>query len=382
MVAQFTSDVVGLKGRYGNLVHQAALSARVNGRSDSVAGMTRAQRAEHEAQVISDGRRDLNARVINMNLTGDPNGRSDNFDASVGFFQARELEYINQEVLREVRADITFMDCFAINTRVPFGAELYTVQRVYGASQAQWSGGGTQIKNTGLNKKEESFKIRGIENAWEWTVHDQAASQFAGASLDTHLAEECADSFPRLMNTSAWLGAPEVGIHGVVNYPWLNKITSPVSFDAATATTNPELLYRELCKAAAYNADRSFGKFYPTAIALSIRVYHVLTQYDYKTGTTAPMSILDRFLQANPRIKEVKIIPELQDVAEYGGDGIDGIFFFRDNDPLSVEVVVPRMATALPGQWHGTKMVTPMFAAFGGVNMKNIGNNLMLIVPA
>ena len=89
--------------------------------------------------------------------------------------------------------------------------------------------------------------------------------------------------------------------------------------------------------------------------------------------------MLDWMLAANPHITRVEVVRELNDA---GGTNIHAMAFCRaaSGSDSSIELVKPMMPTLLPPEQRALASEMFLVSAFGGLNQREVGDNLVVYV--
>ena len=155
----------------------------------------------------------------------------------------------------------------------------------------------------------------------------------------------------------------------------LLRRTITTGFSPATVAANPDATLAALTDLVRWPQMNSKGAMKPDSVCFSEKVDAALSQVLVTTYGNATRREL--FLKSNPHIKNVYVVPELEDA---GGAGIDGIFAFLKAGRRGVRMVIPRGVTFLPMQNLGLDMLVPAYAATGGIRMEDIGNQILGLV--
>lgn len=290
-----------------------------------------------------------------------------------GFHSARDLEYVYADVLREPMPAMTGTSLFFLDTSVPVGAKTHKIRRVAGHGEAAVYKAGDRIPTVGVSKSEVSLPIHHYVIGWETDLFSEQADAFSaeGISEAQEKARNAREIMARFFNRMTWHGDPKIGLYGVFSFPWLPVIAPSVAFDG---TESPDDVIAALNWIADYSHDVSKATFASDRLATSPRIRSYLFQTP--RSSTSDTSIGKWFLDNHPRIKAIDEAPELHNPK---GDGYDGILAYR-GDRLGIANVLVQPFTTLPVERQGFANRSLAYMSHGGVNMRDVGNNLLAYV--
>lgn len=287
----------------------------------------------------------------------------------------RDFEHIYSEVLAEKRRPLNSSRLFQMDTRVPLGAKTHTVRRDLGTGDAKVWRGGQAIPVVGTQRVEEQFPVIYIVSAVETNWFEMISNDFQGRNdfqNDTRMAVRAIDE---RINSIYFGGDAPSGMHGFFDYPSLAKSVSPLSWTAGGAT--PADIVAALNDAANFANVASGGTFRPTRMATSIRLRNFLHQTRMDSGTDT--TIAEFFLRNNEFIDRIDGAHEFQGIGPSGEDGIA----FYDDALESTAAVMVQPPTAMPAaQIDSFRNQVVYVAAIGGVVMRDVGNNHLLLAQA
>lgn len=279
--------------------------------------------------------------------------------ASPGLYFARELEQRLAEVLETKRPALNGMRLFARRTDVNANARTFTRKRFDSAGVAKWISDYTQdLPRVGVSASEETFQVKTLGNEFGWTIEDILAAQFTGTPIDMALANAARRAHEEFINHVIWNGDESVGIHGVLNYPYLPRYI----FDNPIATgTSADVIIAAL-------TDMVFqGRNRTKQIAVLDRMVVAPSIYSYLRSTprasNSDTTILEFFLRNNGHVKTIEEAWELEGA---GPDGEHLIINFP-LDPTVLGVVAPTLFQVLPVQQKSLSYSVPCWSRCGGV---------------
>lgn len=345
-------------------------------RTDS-RGLVSPQESMKEARI------EMNARAINeaYRVRFDQRWDSAGFNQSAGYHFARQLEYIHEQVLDEKFAVPTAFELFGMDTSVPAGARTHTRRRSYAHGQAQWyRGPGTEIPHVGSTQREESFNIAHAVAGYGFDIFEEQSATFAQSGKIQKDAAIARDVIMEKLNRAYWgLDGTQMGLYGVLNYPWMPKKSVATAFTSASAIANPDTVLSELHDIVNYPMQVSKGTFAPTELAMSQRVHDVLS--NTRMGSGSDRTILEAFLSASAHIRDRSQIHIAWELEDANGTGVDGILAYR-KDAQGIQLVMPQGVTQLPAQVNGLSTQIFSYASCGGVEMTEPLNQLLAFVTA
>lgn len=312
-----------------------------------------------------------NARRIDGFMAQNQLQRRDSFAAGNGLALSRQLEHRYGEVLREKYPVPTGLTLFPIDTSVPPGARHHTVTRFYDAGDAAVYRAGMEIPMVGVNAAEELFPVRHYVNSFGWDLFQALSAQYINFSQAAEYLRVARDIMMRFANRKTWYGSDVHGIYGVLNYPWLYKMVSMLSWDSSAAAQD---LLDELNFGANFAEENSDEVFTPNKMVTTAKVRNLLNRV--YIGDDKKRTVRQAFLEDNEKIDSIETAPELSGV---GPGNTDGILFYRD-DRMGISNVLPQTFTTLPQQLKGFESITYAYMSHGGVIMRDVGNNLLMWV--
>jgi len=294
----------------------------------------------------------------------------------VGLHQARQLEYVHQRVLEEKHPTPNGLSMFRISTEVPIGARTHTVRRYLDDGEvAVFRGSAQDVPRVGVSQVEEQFPVRYYVTSIRTNLFESLSSDYAGTGELERKMRTARRLMEAFANRMTWGIGPNqnAGLYGVLNYPWLAKKVSGVLFDG---TASVDDVLAELQNAANYPTQASKSTFAPNRCATSTRVRDYLM--NTRLGSVNDTTIGEFFTRNNAHIDAIEEAWELEGIA---GADVDGILFYNDSqDGVSNEI--PQGMTPLPAQTFGFDSITYLWMAHGGVIMRDVGGNLLLLVTA
>lgn len=302
--------------------------------------------------------------------------RNDSIAPAKALHMARALEFSFDEKLREKRAPLKALSLIPMDMRVPEGALTYKITRQRHQGAARYHRGNSgDTPRVGTSADEELRPVRHVVTMIEMDFFEEAASNFAGASLQGEMSYAANRVMEEFLNGKVWLGDTANDVYGVLNYPYVPKTVSAVTIDTVTAA---DTILAELHRLANNASEVSETVFSPNTLLLPTKKYNILSTR--KRSATTDQTILQAFLQDNPFIDAVEVVPELAGQGISGAE--DAMIMYRRNDSDSIANVVPKGVTMLPMQVDNFSTKIPVYMTHGGVIMRDALNNLVIYSPA
>jgi len=359
-----------------NLVIDAASGQLLDdsGYLNSWIGQAVANRSDSDlSAAVSAYRVDSIARAYDGAIS-DSGRRADAFGGD-GFHFARQLEYTYGRVLEEKKPPINAMQLFPVDRSVPVGANSHTVEResVEGEAHIYRGGSGDDAPTVSVSKVEESFPVRHIVSGFYMNLFDEQASKFANSNLFQRKMSGLRRVIDRKVNSLYFNGSAVAGLYGVLNYPWLEKLMSALTYDrSATA----EQYLEDLSSAANFAAEESKDTFSCNVLATTSRIKNMLSRKNMGNGTDT--SVLEYFLKNQNYVTRVVVANELMGI---GPSGEDGLLFYRDDMDSVANVMIGSPFNILPAERKGFSQRFIAWTSTGGTVMRDVGNNLLMFAP-
>lgn len=293
--------------------------------------------------------------------------RNDSFGDASGWWQPRELEYQYQQVLEEKRPMLNGLRLFPVDTRVPAGARTHTVSRQYSQAEAVYYRNGVEVPLAQVSKDQEQFPVRYIVSGFETSDFENMSAAYAGGSPTPFKQRAAIRAIEEKMNRAIWYGDATEGLKGIFDYPYLQTRVAPYNY----ATGTPDDILADMHDAKNWPVENSREVFDPTAVVTSIRVRNKVMQRP--RNTNSDMTVGQMWLRDNGSIQTIETAQECQG---QGPSGEDAMLFYRP-EMETVAVVMPQGPTIMPEQRQGFMRRTYIWAAYGGVVLRDSGNVLL-----
>jgi hypothetical protein len=214
----------------------------------------------------------------------------------------------------------------------------------------------------GIGRSEWSSPLKSLGDAYGWSEQDIAAAAFAGLPLNAELGTAARRAIEESLNDIAWNGVAELGIPGILTFPFVPRYTTSVAITGAV-----DSVIEALHTAVAKVPENSGEVHKPNRLILAPRSRRVLGR---KLRTNTDSTILKMFLENDPYIT---IIEEAQELQAIGPAGEDGFIVDRAEGGRSVpqhcKLVVSQAFTQMPVQQVDLMYKVNCLARTGGATM-------------
>lgn len=290
-----------------------------------------------------------------------------------GLHLARDLEFIHTRVLEEKHPTPNGLTKFRTGSSVPIGTRTHTVRRMFQDGEAMVYRGGTDVPRVGISQDEEEFQVRHYVTSSRTNHFELLSSNFANTSEEERKTRAARKVMELFLNRMIWgIGPNEAhGIHGIINYPWLAKKVSQVLFDG---TADVDVVLGVLQDAEEFPEEESDDVFAPNRCLTTPRVRNYLM--NTRLGSVNDTTIGGFFIENSENINAIEKVWELKNI---GGEGVDGILFYNDSEDGIMNEMVQSM-TPLPQQSFGFDNITYWYMSHGGIIMRDVGGNILLLV--
>lgn len=360
-------DIGAVSGGIATLL--AACTSRVDERGRTVHNT-------HEVSLRTLERRiDSAVREAREELSGE---RADSgFDPGMGWFNPRDLTHKFRRILEERRKPRNAMRIFPVNTEVPPGALHYEQYRAYSSGEAVVYRGGSGADIGEVAIGQASTKANVVYLVSKATINwlESLRTNMAGLDVQARKMRAARLVIEELENRWAFEGSEAHDLYGLLNHPYVDSAISGVAYLDAT---NEEDIASDFAVWANYADNESGGAFGCDTLQIAPKLASYLRNRPF--GDNADKSLMDWMLSANPHITRVELVRELNDA---GGPGIHAMAFSRMGagaGDTSMELVKPMFPTLLPPDRRALASEFFLVSAFGGLNQREVGDNLIVYV--
>lgn len=294
-----------------------------------------------------------------------PRIHSVNLDANETFFFARELEFIKSRSYDILYTEMKSFFLIPISTEAGPGAESITYQSFNSTGMAKViSSFADDLPRADVRGQEFTQTVKSIGCSYGYTLQDIRAAQMAGRSLTDRQSRAARLAHDQKVNRLAWFGDDLYNLPGFLNNP--NVPAAPVPADGTGNTTEwinktPDQILRDLNLIANTVAQTTKGVESPDTMLLPIAQYTLIASTPRSANSDT--TILEYFIQNNPFIKNVELVPELTGAGPMGED----IMMAYRKSPDKVTMEIPMAYTQHPPQERVLEFVIPCESRYGGI---------------
>lgn len=309
-------------------------------------------------------------------------------DADLGNFFARQLEYISMSIRTQLFQPKKFRELIPFSMDQPdIGAESY--------SWYQESKGGVARPGSSYSNQAPRVEvglvgpftspIRPLTAAYGYSLQEVRAAQRLNMNLVTRKALNARRTIEFGLNDIAFFGDVGQKIPGLIGPSDVTGVNivevstgsnSKKTWADKIANGHPEEVLADLNKMANTVVEQSEGNIIPTTILLPLAQFNLISSAPISTLTLE--TILQRFLQNSPHVKEVSWAPEMKAAAASGtnpakggnalGQNSKDIALCYNRDPVTVNQKIPLDFSELPPQLKDFETIVNCEARSGGSN--------------
>lgn len=288
-----------------------------------------------------------------------------NLDASEGVFFTRQLENIKAKSYDVKYAELKARSILPVSFEAGPGANSITYRQYdmtgVAAIIANYA---KDLPRADIKGKEFTVPVKSLGASYGYNVQEIRAGQMSGLPLEQRRANAAKRAVLQKENTIAFFGDTDTGLAGFINNSAIGAYTVPADGTGASAlwtAKTPDQIIRDLNGLAHKTVEDTKGVDAADTILLP------LSRYNYIAATprssTSDTTILEFFLKANPYIKEVSWLNEL----ETAGSGSTKRMIAYRRSPDYVTLEIPQDFEQFPEQEQGLEYVVPCHSRIGGV---------------
>lgn len=289
-------------------------------------------------------------------------------DANEGMIFAQELEAVKARTYDVVYSELTATMVIPVDSSAGAGAESIAYYQYDQTGQAKIiSNYSTDLPRVDLVGKKFHADVKSIGASYGYSVQDIRAYRMAGKPLEQRKANAVRRANDQEVNRIAYFGDEAHGLVGLLTHPNVSTYTLPddgVDADEEASTKfadkTPDECIRDLNGMLLKMLELTQNVEIPDTLLLSPATHGVLYS---KRVTDTQISVLTYFLDNNPYIKNVQVVPEL------GGAGTSGtdicIMYRKSPDKLTLEI--PQPFEQFPVQVKGLEYEVPCHSRCAGV---------------
>jgi hypothetical protein len=290
-------------------------------------------------------------------------------DANEGIFFAQELESVKARTYDVNYPELTATMVMPVDSSAGSGAETIAYYQYDATGQAKIiSNYSTDLPRVDLKGKKFTADVKSIGASYGYSVQDIRAARMAGKPLEQRKANAVRRANDQEVNRIAYFGDEEHGMVGLLNHPNIPSYTLPddgVDEDDNPSTKfihkTPDQVLRDLNGMGAKMLELTQNVETPDTLLIGHTTHADLTSR--ARSANSDTTILQFFLNNNPYVKNVQVVPELVGA---GTDGDDICMMYRKSpDKLTLEI--PQPFEQFPVQVKGLEYEVPCHSRCGGV---------------
>jgi hypothetical protein len=289
-------------------------------------------------------------------------------DIGATAFFNRELESVKAQTYdrkfpRLKAADGTL---FPINTTAGAGAESITYRSFTTLGMAKIIANyADDLPVVGVAGVERTSPVRGIGEAYVYSLQDIRAAMQAGRPLNPQLATAARRANDQKVNRLAFFGDDQTGLIGLFNNPNIPDGEVPLNAGSTSRrweNKTPDEILTDMNGIETDIVTSTNQVESPDTLLLPVAQYrHIATTARSSTSDT---TILQYFLANSAGIRTVEPVNECANVAAFGGNDVM-VAYERADDKLTLEL--PQPFEQLPVQEKNLAFTVPCHSRIGGL---------------
>ena len=291
--------------------------------------------------------------------------QSTHLDDNEVFFFARELERIKAQSYDTEYPELKSFSLIPISTEAGPGAEFITYQSFNSTGSAKVIASyADDLPRADVRGQEFTSPVRGIGCSYGYNIQEIRAAQMAGRSLTDRQSAAARLAHDQRVNYLAFFGDPNFDLGGFFNNP--NVPSTSVPADGTGGNTEwifktPDQILRDMNLFANMIPVATLGVEYPTTMLLPIAQYTLVASTPRSPNSDT--TILQYFIENNPYVKSVQMVPECAGAGPLGTD----IMMAYNQNPRKVTMELAMPYTQHAPQERVLEFVVPCESRYGGV---------------
>lgn len=286
----------------------------------------------------------------------------DDLDPQVGMYFEQELTSVRTEVKRKKKKPKNGFQVIPQDPDEPDWAETveHRMWDIEGTGSEFISDYSDMPPMVGVNVEKDDWPVKEFGCAYQYSMQEIRKSQATGKGLDRKKAMAAREFNERLANRIMWYGAPQMGLFGLVNFPYIPRWQVSIPFDD---TQTGEDILNELSAfvRSPFEITKDEQDAPDTLLMPTTQFGYINdTPWSANAGDT---TILQHFESNNWFVDEVRPVRELDGAGPNGEDVM--IAYRQDSDLLEHKLVLEH--TQHDPQQEGLAFVTPTTAKSGGI---------------
>lgn len=291
--------------------------------------------------------------------------QSVNLDDNEVFFFARELELIKSQSYDIEYPELKSFSLIPISTEAGPGAESITYQSFNSTGMAKVIASyADDLPRADVRGQEFTSPVRGVGCSYGYNLQEIRAAQMVGRSLTDRQAAAARLAHDQRINYLAWFGDPNYNLGGFLNNPDVPATSVPndgTGNSTLWIDKTPDQILRDMNLFANMIPVATLGVEAPTTLLLPIEQYTLVASTPRSPNSDT--TILEYFIQNNPYVKEVQMVPELAGAGPMGAD----IMMAYNRNARKVTMEIPMPYTQHAPQERVLEFVVPCESRYGGV---------------
>jgi len=286
-------------------------------------------------------------------------------DASESAFFSQQLEHIRPQIFNVLYPELKGRLFVPLTTDpVHPGAETYTYRVYNQVGKAEFASDyATDAPRVDIYGSESSVKIRGIRDAYGYSIQEARAAMMARMPLSASKAKAARDAIETKIDDIIFNGKSDLGLTGLLGISSVVTYTTPVG-DAGTktfGTKTPDEVLADLFGIVAGIVTGSSEVESPDTLLLpGTSFLDIATR---RLGDGSDTTILKHFLAVNGRVTTVLSSPKL----ETAGTASSKRMMAYRRSPDKIALIMPQEFEQFPPEQRGMEVLTQCHARTGGV---------------
>lgn len=287
-------------------------------------------------------------------------------DTDFGAFADRQLEAVRAKTYDIQYPELKTRQFVPVDNSVDPGAETVKYDQYDSAGVAKLlSSYADDLPRADVKKKEFRGTIKGMGNAYGYSVQEMRAAKFGGVPLDQKRANAAYRAHQELADSIGFSGNTEnslVGFNGITNAQTITPVTKTGGGVLWSAAALGEELLADLHLMASTMVQATNGLEKPDTMILPIDKYEKAATK--LVGAAFPgKTVLQAFLEQSQHVKTVDSWWKLTGA---GASGTNRAICYK-KDPDKLLFVIPLEMVQHPAQQRNLEWVVPCESRIGGV---------------
>lgn len=282
-------------------------------------------------------------------------------DGESAFFQL-QLAYVQVQQLEVKHKPLRAMQFIPVTSEAPEGAESILVRYYDLVGKAKvvhdYSSDFPMANTYGIEK---TFKIKSLGSGFQYSAMEIRRAQMNGTPLNQREAMAAQRTIDELHDQIAWMGDPDTGLLGLLNYPGINTYTLGTGGTGKTIWSDktPDQILADITGLVTTVRTATNGREIPDTLLLPQAKYTYLAST--RLGSDNDITILT-YLKSSLKELGITTIDWVNELANFKGAGVSAagnidagntyanrmIVYTRDTEHLRLEI--PTLFEMMPPQ--------------------------------